>query len=499
MIYVASYCRVSTDKEDQSNSFAAQQRYFTQYIAAHPQWQLYAVYADQGITGTSAKKRPQFQQMIRDAHEKKFQMILTKEVSRFSRNLLDTIAYTRTLKSLGVSVLFLTDGINTQDPDAELRLSIMASIAQEESRKTSARVKWGQTRQMERGVVFGRSLLGYDVIEGKLSVNQGGAQLVQRIFHMYGVEKLGSSQIARILDQEGIHTPSGASHWSPGYIVKILKNEKYAGDLVQKKSYTPDYLTHKKETNRGEEPLIVLSGHHTPIISRKLWNQVQVELKERGKHNKHGHSVHHALSGKIICGVCGRPFVARQKKTSDGSALLRWSCSRAARFGATHGCGIGKLLRDDDAKNMVIQALTALNLDEDAILDGLAQRINEKGDPAQCQRWQAEKTRLCKKKEAAMDAYFSGDITAQEMQWMKEKYQRELDMVEMHLQKLLQESSIDFTQRATRLGASILNGELPSDAFFKTVVERITVYPHGRMELQLCHLPHVFHFWHEAT
>lgn len=499
MIYVASYCRVSTDKEDQANSFAAQQRYFTQYIAAHPQWQLYAVYADQGITGTSAKKRPQFQQMIRDAQEKKFQLILTKEVSRFSRNLLDTIAYTRALKSLGVSVLFLTDGINTQDPDAELRLSIMASIAQEESRKTSARVKWGQTRQMERGVVFGRSLLGYDVMDGKLSVNQVGAQLVQRIFHMYGEEKLGSSQIAQILDHEGFRTPSGNPHWSPGCIVKILKNEKYVGDLVQKKSYTPDYLTHKKETNRGEEPLIVLSGHHTPIISRKLWNQVQEELKERGKHTKRGHSVHHALSGKIICGVCGRPFVARQKKTSNGNALLRWSCSSAVRYGAVHGCGVGKLLRDDDAKHMVIQALTALKLGEDAVLDGLAQRFKEKGDPAQRQRWQEEKARLCKKKEAAMDAYFSGDITVQEMQMMKEKYQRELDMVETRLQRQVGESFIDFAQRITQVSTSVLNGDLSSDAFFKTVVERITVYPHGRLELKLYRLPHVFHFGYETT
>lgn len=158
MIPVASYCRVSTDKEDQANSFAAQQRYFSQYIRRHPQWELYRIYADEGITGTSTKKRAQFQRMIRDAQAGKFHIILTKEVSRFSRNLLDTIAYTRQLKAMGVSVIFLTDGINTMDPDAELRLSIMASIAQEESRRTSARVKWGQTRQMERGVVFGRSL-----------------------------------------------------------------------------------------------------------------------------------------------------------------------------------------------------------------------------------------------------------------------------------------------------------------------------------------------------
>ena len=164
MIKVASYCRVSTDHEDQANSFAAQQRYFKEYIHRQPDWELYGIYADEGITGTSTKKRAQFNRMIHDAYSGKFQLILTKEVSRFSRNILDTISYTRELKALGVGVLFVNDGINTLEPDAELRLSIMASIAQEESRKTSSRVKWGQTRQMERGVVFGRSMLGYDCL-----------------------------------------------------------------------------------------------------------------------------------------------------------------------------------------------------------------------------------------------------------------------------------------------------------------------------------------------
>ena len=148
MISVASYCRVSTDKDDQANSFAAQQRYFKDYIDRQPDWELYEVYADEGITGTSTKKRTNFNRMIHDAHMGKFKLIITKEVSRFSRNILDTISFTRELKSLGVGVLFMNDGISTLEPDAELRLSIMGSIAQEESRKTSTLVKWGQTRQM---------------------------------------------------------------------------------------------------------------------------------------------------------------------------------------------------------------------------------------------------------------------------------------------------------------------------------------------------------------
>ena len=148
MIKVASYCRVSTDKDDQANSFESQQKYFKEYIARRPNWELYEIYADKGITGTSTKKRVKFNQMINDAHMGKFHIIITKEVSRFSRNILDTISYTRELKAIGVIVIFLNDGIATSDGDAELKLSFLGSLAQEESRKTSARVKWGQTRWM---------------------------------------------------------------------------------------------------------------------------------------------------------------------------------------------------------------------------------------------------------------------------------------------------------------------------------------------------------------
>ena len=175
MIQVAAYCRVSTDKEDQANSFDSQQNYFKEYISKNPDWNLYEIYADEGISGTSTRKRRQFNRMIRDAHEGRFQLILTKEVSRFSRNIVDTLSYTRELKRIGVAVEFVTDNINTMDGDGELRLSIMATLAQDESRKTSNRVVWGQTRQMERGVVFGRSMLGYEVTDGKLTLEPNSA------------------------------------------------------------------------------------------------------------------------------------------------------------------------------------------------------------------------------------------------------------------------------------------------------------------------------------
>ena len=237
MIKVAAYCRVSTDKEDQANSFENQKRYFKEYIERKPDWELFDIYADEGLSGTSTKKRAAFNRMINDANLSRFDMIITKEVSRFSRNILDTISYTRDLRRKGVGVIFLNDSINTFEPDSELRLSIMGSIAQEESRKTSSRVKWGQTRQMEKGVVFGRSMLGYDVKDGVMTINPEGAEVIKLIFHKYVNERKGTSVIARELREAGYKTLNRNVFWTNTTILKIIRNEKYCGDLCQKKSF----------------------------------------------------------------------------------------------------------------------------------------------------------------------------------------------------------------------------------------------------------------------
>ena len=265
---VAAYCRISTDHEDQANSFESQQRYFRQYIERNPDWELYEIFADEGISGTNTKKRSEFKRMIACAKEGDFDLIITKEISRFARNTLDSIYYTRDLKKHGVGVIFMNDNINTLDGDAELRLAIMSSIAQEESRKTSERVKWGQKRQMEKGVVFGRSMLGYDVKDGKMTVNEGGAKIVRLIFHKFANENKGTHVIARELREAGI-TPMRVKEWSNTVILRVIRNEKYCGDLVQKKTFTPDFLSHEKKYNRGEEEFVIIKDHHDPIVSRE--------------------------------------------------------------------------------------------------------------------------------------------------------------------------------------------------------------------------------------
>ena len=515
MIKVASYCRVSTDKDDQANSFESQQRYFRAYIDRQPEWELYQIYADEGLTGTSTKKRAAFNQMIADARMGKFERILTKEVSRFSRNILDTIAYTRELKALGVGVLFLNDGISTLEPDAELRLSIMGSIAQEESRKTSSRVKWGQTRRMEQGVVFGRSLLGYDVKDGRLTVNPEGAELVRLIFHKYGVEKKGTTVIARELREAGYRTHRGGIRWNGSCIVKLLKNEKYVGDLIQKKTITPDYLTHAKKANHGEEELVIIRDHHPPIIDRELWDVVQEELKKRNRNGAlgAGHSNRYIFSGKIKCGECGASFVSRQRKRKDGSLSRRWSCYSAVNEGGIHvdpqgnrvGCDVRMALRDEVAMDMLRQALRTLRLDSGGLIDSVtaialeAIRAGEQSGGERRESLELRLEQLNRKREAALDAFFSRDITREEMRRMTGRYDREAAELRERLARTGARSESSCEKAALRDDirrrvAGLVNGEGDSEIFCKTILDHMVVYRDQRVEVRLNLLPQTWCF-----
>lgn len=512
MIKVASYCRVSTDSEDQANSFESQQRYFREYIERHPEWELYEVYADEGITGTSTKKRTQFNRMINDAYSGKFKLIITKEVSRFSRNLLDTIAYTRELKSLGIGVIFMNDGFTSLDPDSELRLSIMGSIAQEESRKTSSRVKWGQARQMERGVVFGTSLLGYDVCDGKLTINPEGAEIVRLIFQKYGIEKKGTSIIARELREAGFKTYSDNVIWSSSHIVKILHNEKYVGDLVQKKTITPDYLTHAKKYNRGEEELITIRDHHEPIIDRELWDIVQEELQKRNRNSNKtsGHSNRYIFSGKIVCGECGARFVSRSKTRKSGSSYMRWGCYTASTQGVKSvdvqgnliGCDIGKTIRDDLAMEALTKAIKGIPVDWSWIIQNLTNIVNAaisaSEDPMDdVQKLQKQIQQIMKKKEATIEAYVSGDLTKEELQHMKSLFDERLKPLNERLQackKAKKPTPAQIQSDIQKQIKSIVTCRRIAEPYYKALLERVIIQKDGTFQITLNHIPQTWHF-----
>lgn len=477
---VAAYCRVSTDKLDQTNSFESQKKYFTQYIHSNPDWELYRIYADEGITGTSTKKRREFKCMMEDALSGNFKLIITKEVSRFSRNILDTLSCTRKLKSAGVGVLFLTDGINTMDADAELRLSIMASLAQEESRRTSDRVTWGQTRQMEKGVVFGHSLLGYEVKNGELFIETEGAETVRRVFSEYADMKKSTAEIAAALEKDGVRTYSGNNRWSAASVLKILRNEKYVGDLVQKKSYTPDYLTHEKKQNNGQVPLITIKNHHEPVIGRELWDRAQKRLRKnnRRKPGVDAHSDKFIFSGRIFCGECGSVFVSRSKKIGEMN-IRRWCC----RGAAAGQCAVGLILRDDDALDMVKLALAGFEDEYTGTIRELASEVIKTQDVGGISREKAEKVRegIEEKKCAMLDSYIAGEIDREEMQKLKEYYNqkiREISGAAKSLENLSEEEVFNQLK-------AIFTGENENKTFYKSIIHSIRVYKNRFLELRL--------------
>lgn len=507
---VAAYCRVSTDREDQTNSFESQQRYFREYIDRQPDWELYKIYADEGLSGTSTKKRVDFNRMINDARLGRFDRIITKEVSRFSRNILDTITYTRELRRLSVGVIFMNDGINTMDPDAELRLSIMGSIAQEESRKTSSRVKWGQTRRMEQGVVFGRSMLGYDVEDGRMTINPEGAEIVRQIFHKYVMERKGTTTIARELREAGYRTITGNVKWTNTVILKTLRNEKYVGDLCQKKTFTPDYLTHEKKYNHGEEEMVVLRNHHEPIIDRELWEEAQREISRRDVDSavKEGHGHRFPFSGKIKCGECGSTFVTRYKKRRDGSKYKCWRCSTATFYGRKKvdaagnevGCDVGRQLRDEIAMEMVRKSVDGLLIDREAAIKNITDIVtevvkeSESGEVLNLPRLEQQKNELLEKKQSVLDAFFSQTITKEEMKMMNSKYDAQLAKLDDQISAIKKKQSLsyspgDIKQDITEKVRNIVSGKTAADNFYGRLLNHLTVYDDDTVTVELNLLP----------
>jgi DNA invertase Pin-like site-specific DNA recombinase len=493
---------------DQTNSLESQKKYFTQYISNHPHWTLSQIYVDEGISGTSTQKRAAFNRMMADASLGRFRFILTKEISRFARNTLDSIFYTRKLKELGIGVIFMNDNIQTLDPDAELRLAIMASIAQEESRKISQRVKWGQNRRMEQGVVFGRSLLGYDVKNGKMTVNEEGAKTVRLIFHKFVNENKGTHIIARELQKAGIPTVRGASLWSNSVILRILQNEKYIGDLIQKKTYTPNYLTHQKKYNHGEEALVVQKGHHEPIIDPELFDKARQELTRRQQGQKRQrHSNRYCFSGKIKCGHCGHTLVARTKTRKDGSIYRAWRCYQAVRCGTARldsqgnptgcpGCQIGH----EHFVNTLSLVVKGLPIDREALLSPLFQTIftvvSSNPETQQLQTLTAKLEKLYQKKLGLIDLYLSQSITQPEFDKLCQKYENCLSALKQQEQVLLTQDETKTPIPKTdpdeilSLLRGILEGEIPDETFYHSILDTIIVCEKSIMEVKLRYLPY---------
>lgn len=515
---VAAYCRVSTDSEDQVNSFESQQRYFRQYIEQRPDWELYEIFADEGISGTNTKKRREFNRMIDCAKSGKIDLIITKEISRFARNTLDSIYYTRELKKRGVGVIFMNDNINTLDGDAELRLAIMASIAQEESRKTSERVKWGQKRRMEEGVVFGRSMLGYDVRGGKMYINQGGAEIVRLIFHKFVSEGKGTHVIAKELCEEGI-SPMRVKKWHSSVILRIIRNEKYCGDLIQKKTYTPDFLSHEKKYNKGQEKFIIIKNHHEPIISREIFEQANRILDERSlsQEGKNKYSRRYTFSGKIKCGCCGKGCSARYKVRRDGSVYKSWRCSEASKYGAFHidalgnrlGCD-GASIRNDDAVYLMSLVTKKLNLgceeNTGSLISVIKSVLKENKDIALDSLKEDIKT-VENNRHNLVELFFSGRINESEFNDAEAVYSRAIRQLRINYINICKnetkttEHRTNTEQRTNtniediyKIIKEIISGVEYEDDFYRCILDKMVVIDHNNVDIYLKGLSHKFSY-----
>ncbi len=470
----AAYCRVSTDSDDQANSFENQKKYFERFIAEHKNWILYRIYADSGLTGTSTKKRAAFNQMMDAANLQKFDLILTKEVSRFARNTLDTLSFTRMLKEKGIGVYFLLDNIYSLDSDAELRLTIMASLAQEESRKTSERVKWGQKRQMEKGVVFGRDMLGYRVIDGKMQIEPKGAETVRLIYDKFVFENKGASVIARELAASGIPTFTGKKVWQHSVILKLLANEKYCGDLVQKKTFTPNYLTHEKRYNHGDEPLVFTQNHHEPIVSRKIWNAAQERLNKQSPqmHKMSKHTGRYPLSGKIFCGFCGKPFAARTKHKKDGSISPAWQC-RNPDCKAPH-----VQIRNADFLILLQKVVDAFEFDRSELIGVCRNILDRVFDGEEQNTMLVKNEKLCRQNERLLDLYLTGVIDKEHYLQRKAQYEKQTQICTSSEKDWAEQRTEEILEKIQKL---LTESE---SAFYRGLLDRITVFGREKTELR---------------
>ncbi|WP_127837248.1 recombinase family protein [Clostridium prolinivorans] len=345
---MAAYCRVSTDQLEQLSSYEAQVAYYTSYITNHPDYEFGGIYADEGISGTNTKKREQFNKMIEDCRAGKIDMIITKSISRFARNTLDTLNYVRQLKELGIGVIFEKENINTLDSKGEVLLTILSSLAQDESRSISENSTWGIRRRFEQGKLHinHTKFLGYDKDEeGNLVINEKQAKIVRRIYKDY-LDGKGPNRIARELEEEGVPNWNGKPKWYESSIRKILSNEKYKGDALLQKTYTVDFLTKKRAVNNGEVPMYYVEESHPAIIDKEMHTAVQLEMERRRafaeKYNisKLDYAtVDNPFAGRVICGHCGSAF-GRKVWNSTDERLRRvvWRCNKKYEVKGKKSC-----------------------------------------------------------------------------------------------------------------------------------------------------------------
>lgn len=428
---VTYYARVSTEMEQQLNSLDSQIMYFENLIKSNTKWTFVAGYVDEGISGASVNKRDSFLRMIRDAKAGMFDLVLTKEVSRFARNTLDSITYTQELLRYGVGVQFLTDNINTFDPDSELRLTIMSSIAQEEIRKLSERVRFGYKRSIEKGVVAGsNNILGYRKNKGKLEIVEEEAEIVRKIFELYVCEGIGTTKLSYELFETYGFTNSKGNPIHPANIRDIIRNPKYKGYYCANKNISLDFKTKKRKAIPKDQWVVYQDNENVPpIVSEELWEKANKILNARGnKHSNPDKTVYtqrFPLSSKLYCAHDNCPYTRGNWKVKNGKKVF-WGCTCYRNKGVqkTDGCRSPLLYEDELVESFKPIIKTIIDNSDDIIdeIRGLLENSNLTADyDIQINKLNKELSSIDKQKDNLFNMRSNNEITAEEFAEFKEK------------------------------------------------------------------------------
>lgn len=382
---VAAYCRVSTELEEQESSYEAQVEYYTRKIQETENWKLAGIYADDGKSATNTKKRDDFKAMIKDAESGKIDMILTKSVSRFARNTVDSLLTIRKLKEKNVAAVFEKEGVNTLDGTGEILITILSSLAQEESRNISENTRWGVVRKFEKGkvIVNHNKFMGYTKNEnGDLVIVPKEAEIVRLVFRLY-LEGYSTGKIAKYLEEQKIKTATGLEKWHDTVVLKMLRNEKYMGDALLQKTYTVDFMTKKKVMNKGIVPQYYVEDDHEAIIPKDLFYRVQEELARRASVNKSAvtrkknmkskYSSEYALTGILLCGECGQEY-RRVTWARNGKKKIVWRCSNRLTNGTKY-CKDSVTLEEGILNRTVMEAIHRITCNDGNFASALRQNV----------------------------------------------------------------------------------------------------------------------------
>ena len=468
---VAAYVRVSTDDDEQLESFQSQKKYYQEKISENRDWVMVGIYADEAITGTKVDKREQFQRMIQDCMDGKIDVIMTKSVSRFSRNTVDILQYVRLLKERGIAVIFEKENINTMTEQGEMMLTLMGTLAQNEVESTSKNVKMGIKMKMKRGELMGfNGCLGYDYHpeDKTITVNEAEAETVRLIFELY-LQGYGTYTIARRLTELGRVNKKGQVKWTDSGVRGIIKNEKYKGDLLLQKNITTDPISKRRIENFGEEEQYYVRDHHEPIVSREVWEQAkEIHLSRNRQSNKMAdgkrekYTKKYAFSSMCECVFCGTKLTRRTLHSSSKYETPVWYCRNAANKGK-HNCPNSKSVHESILENAFLEAykLLAGNFDDviDSVIDTIESVSTNNEDIGRLKKEQKALDNLEQRRKKLTDLYLDDGIS-------KEAYDEKYEELSVKIKEsiaILKENvsnQKDVSKRMATLKKALAEGDM---------------------------------------